>query len=107
MASTSVQILNVACLKNGASPTPVASKQPLAWLSDTSLAGCIRQKRRADKGLMDARVSVAMGPLVGTLAVTSSARPDHLPLHEYALSLAVQNSRERLEYERAIGDTKK
>ena len=82
MASTPVHRLKVACRKNGASPTPVASRQPLAWLSDTSLAGCIRQKRRADNGLIDARVSVAIGPLEGVLAVTSIARPDHVPLHE-------------------------
>ena len=82
MADVLAHKLKVACLKNGASPTPVASRQPLAALSDTSLAGCMRQKRSALNGRIEARVSVAIGPLSGTLAVTAIDWPDHVPLHE-------------------------
>ncbi len=82
MAAVLAHKLKVACRKNGASPTPVANKQPLAPFKDNSLAGCIRQKRRALKGRIDARVSVAMGPSVGVAAVTSIERPDQVPLQE-------------------------
>ena len=84
MAAVLSHKLKVACLKNGASPTPVASKQPLAALSDTSLAGCMRQKRRALDGRIEARVSVAIGPvpLSGVFAVTAIALPDHVPRQE-------------------------
>ena len=73
MAAELTHKLKVACLKNGASPTPVASRQPLAALSDTSLAGCMRQKRSALIGRIEARVNVAMGPqpLSGASAVTA------------------------------------
>lgn len=84
MAAVLAHKLKVACLKNGASPTPVASRQPLALFNDTSLAGCMRQKRKALNGRIEARVSVAIGPLPasGALAVTAIDWPDQLPLQE-------------------------
>ena len=95
MASTLLQRLNVACLNSGASPMPVAIRQPLAASNEASLSGCIFQKALAREGRMDARVNAAIGPFKGFSAVMAMLDPDQVPLQEYARSLTVQNSRDR------------
>ena len=65
MAACDSQIVNVACRRIGASPTPAEIKQPSVCNKSTSAGGALVQNETAFEGLIDARVSEAMGPELG------------------------------------------
>ena len=65
MAACDSQMVKVACRKIGASPTPAEIRQPSVCNKSTSAGGVLAQNDIAFEGLIDARVSEAIGPEPG------------------------------------------
>ncbi|MEY3866040.1 MAG: hypothetical protein RL234_1531 [Pseudomonadota bacterium] len=68
MAACDSQMVKVACRRIGASPTPAEIKHPGVPCKSISAGGALDQKEIALRGLIDARVSDAIGPDGGVLS---------------------------------------